>query len=141
MRLAVLASLALSLAGCAAGPGAEPADGRASLRLGEEARIGGLAVRALRVEEDSRCPANVQCVQAGTVRLAAALRTGAGERRVVLSLDEPIEVGRGRWLSLSAVCPAPLAPGPVAPGAYRFTLSAAEGAPPPPLDHACPRAP
>lgn len=139
-RLAASALLALSLTGCAAGAGARPAEGSATLRLGESARVGGLAVRAFRVEEDSRCPASVHCVQAGTVRLAVALGTGGG-RHLVLRLDEPLEVERGRWLSLLAVCPAPRAPGAIRPADYRFILATAHGAPPAPLDHACPPAP
>ena len=138
--LAALALLAPALAGCAAGAAAGTADGVATLRLGEAARIGGRAVRALRVEEDSRCPADVQCIQAGTVRLAVAVGTGGGARHLVLRLDEPVELERGRWLSLAAVCPAPRAPGRIESDAYRFTLSAAAGAPPPPLDHGCPPA-
>jgi hypothetical protein len=128
------AALCLSLAGCASGAVAEPPAGTTTLRLGETTRIAGLAIRALRVEEDSRCPASVQCIQAGTVRLAVAL----GGREAVLRLDRPLEIERGRWLLLAAVCPAPRLPGPIAPAAYRFTLSAAKGAPPPPLDYACP---
>ena len=137
MSRAALAALFLSLAGCASGAVAEPSAGMATLRLGESARLAGFAVRALRVEEDSRCPASVQCIHAGTVRLAIAL----GAREAVLRLDEPLEVGRGRWLALLAVCPAPPVPGPIAPAAYRFTLAAAEGASPPPLDFACPPSP
>ncbi|HYJ30983.1 MAG TPA: hypothetical protein VEW25_11650 [Allosphingosinicella sp.] len=136
---ALVALPALSLAGCATASGPEPSAASATLRLGETARIGGLAVRALRVEEDSRCPSNVQCIQAGTVRLAVALGAArAGGRETVLRLDEPVEVEPRRWLRLAAVCPYPRAPGPTAPSAYRFLLAAATGGPPPPPDFACP---
>ena len=141
MRMKI-AFAALLLGGCAATPEAAPSGGSATLRLGETARIAGAAVRALRIEEDSRCPSNVQCIQAGTVRLAVALRDpdSAPARALVLRLDEPAETA-GLWLLLAAVCPAPRAPGAIEPARYRFTLSAARGAPPPPLDHICPPAP
>ena len=114
-------------------------DGRATLRLGEEARIAGIRVRAARLVEDSRCPANVQCVHAGTVRLTVVLSDGGDAREVVLRADEPQRLGAERWIELSAVCPVPRAPGPIASGDYRFIVSVAEGGPPPPLDFACPR--
>ena len=142
---------ALALAGCAAArqplppepQGPHPrATGRATLRLGETALIDGVVLRAIRIEEDSRCPVNVQCVQAGTVRLRVALGTGGAPREAVLQLDQPFALGDGRWLRLAAVCPVPRAPGPIAPGSYRFLVSAAAGAPPPPpLDFACPAPP
>jgi hypothetical protein len=51
---ALLALPALSPAACATAPETEPSAGSATLRLGESAPIAGLAVRALRIEEDSR---------------------------------------------------------------------------------------
>ena len=116
-----------------------PGDGRATLRLGEEARIGAVRVRAVRLVEDSRCPVNVLCVHAGTVRVAVTLSDNGDAREIVLRADEPQRVGGERWIELSAVCPVPRAPHPIASGDYRFMISVAEGGPPPPLDFVCPR--
>jgi hypothetical protein len=116
-----------------------PAPGSETLRLGESARIAGVTVRALRVEEDSRCPATVQCIQAGTVRLRIAIVGEADE--AMLRLHEPQNFGSGAWLMLLAVCPEPRVPGPIAPAAYRFTLIASHGPVTRPHPAACPSPP
>lgn len=142
MRLR-LAFAALALAGCvtpSTAPPVPPApeSRTATLRLGEADRIAGLSVRALRVEEDSRCPASVQCVHAGTVRLRVAL--GEADESV-LRLREPQMLGSGAWLTLLAACPHPRVPGTIAPSAYRFTLSVAYGPVAPTQPGLCPPAP
>ena len=76
---AALAAASLALAACASAPAdggnaaPEQAAGASLVRLGETVRLGGLSVRALRLVEDSRCPAGVQCIHAGTVRLAVRI--------------------------------------------------------------------
>jgi hypothetical protein len=137
---------ALALAGCAAAtpqpqpqPQVEPgrwADS-ATLALGSSARLGPLTVRALRLEEDSRCPESVQCVHAGTVRLRVAI----GGREAVLRLHEAHDLASGRWIELVAACPEPRVPGPIPPAAYRFRLLAANGPVAPPSPGPCPPAP
>jgi hypothetical protein len=135
-------ALALALAACAsASPdsgssGAATAQGSAVLRIGETARLGGLSVRALGLVEDSRCPASVVCIQAGTVRVAVRLGEGGTARDTVLSLGQPEPLGGGRVLRLTGACPSPNSPGGRLPEAqYRFHLTAAaagaEAAPPP----------
>ena len=57
--------------------------------LGELAVLDGIGVRPLEVLEDSRCPASVQCVWAGRVRIRAEV-SGAGSRE--LTLGEPVAV-------------------------------------------------
>jgi hypothetical protein len=41
-----------------------------TLKLGETGYFRGIAITPLTIEEDSRCPKNVQCVWAGTVKVA-----------------------------------------------------------------------
>jgi hypothetical protein len=116
------------LAGCAAGgeaptPAAEQANGLATLALDRRGVVGGVAVTPLKIEEDSRCPTGVQCIQAGTVRLAVRLEDGATRRETVLTLAQPLELASGRWLTLAAACPYPRHPGTIAPASYRFTFA------------------
>jgi hypothetical protein len=129
MKTPILLAAALAFSGCApapADPGAAAAPpGSATLRLGGEARLGGIAVRALRLVEDSRCPASVQCVQAGTVRLAVRLRDGRTTREAVLRLGVAEPLGGGRALWLVAACPYPARPGAIRPADYRFRVAAA----------------
>ena len=118
--------LALVTAGCAAAPAPSKGplrDGTDSVGLGEQARFVGLDVVPLRVEEDSRCPTGVQCIQAGTVRLVVRLEDRRGRREATLTLGKPIALAAGGWLGLAAVCPYPRHPERIARDAYRFTLA------------------
>lgn len=124
MRIALVAAgLALTLLACTpVSPGPATASAASTVRIGQEVRLGGLRVRAIRLVEDSRCPEGVQCIQAGTVRLA--VRLAEGSRDIVLRLGEPEPIGGGRVIQLVTVCPGPGAPGsPPPPRAYRFHLA------------------
>ena len=122
------------LAGCAAAqPDALPgAPAERSLALGQRGAIGGVGVTPLRVEEDSRCPAEVQCIQAGTVRLAVRVEDSRPPRPAVWPLAEPLRLSEA-WLTLCAVSPYPGKPGPIAPADYRFIflVHPGTGSPPP----------
>lgn len=63
---------------------------RISLKVGKTVNALGITITALSVEEDSRCPVDVTCIQAGTVRLKTKLVSGLGEAEQVFSLMEPI---------------------------------------------------
>ena len=72
--------------------------------------------------EDSRCPASVQCVWAGQVRVLVDATRGDGlyaER--VLTLGKPENIDWG-WLTLIDVQPQKQAPANTDPRAYRFTF-------------------
>jgi MYXO-CTERM domain-containing protein len=131
-------ALGLALAGCAAdadeppSPPGEAAAGLAVLALGERGAIGPVAVTPLRVEEDSRCPAGVQCIQAGTVRVAVRIEQGGTRLGALLTLAEPFPLDGGRRLMLAAACPYPRHPGTIGAAAYRFTFALVrDGAAPP----------
>ena len=116
---------AAALAECAASADTPPSPGggTASARLGQRRAIGEVAVTPLRIEEDSRCPTGVQCIQAGTVRLAVRIETRRARRQAVLTLAKPLWVDSGAWLTLCAVTPHPAPPGPVRPARYRFSFA------------------
>jgi hypothetical protein len=132
---AAAALLAFAAAGCAAAerPGAQsPGAGRSSITLAlkRSGAVGGFEVTPLRVEEDSRCPSGVQCIQAGTVRLAVRI---AGKVRLqpLMTLARPSRLGSESWLTLCAVTPYPARPGRIAPSAYRFRFVPGRGSEPP----------
>ena len=139
--------LALALTACAPRVGA-PVLGpplreglAAAVGLGERASFGGgLAAMPVRVVEDSRCPIGVQCVQAGTVRLAVRIEEGGAARETVLTLEQPVRLAGGAFLTLAAACPYPRQPGAIRPESYRFHFALGASAPAPPLDFICPRA-
>ena len=122
MKHALLLLAPLALSACVTyGPPPDPADPIATTRLGEAVRVDGLRVVPLEVLEDSRCPIDVQCIQAGTVRINARIRfDGMAEVRE-MTLGRAIRVG-GRDLLLVQVRPERRADRGIAPGEYRFTF-------------------
>ena len=123
MKTLVLAAL-LALAGCAtASLPAPPEDGLTRAAIGQTVTVGGPKVTPLAVLEDSRCPAGVQCVWAGRVRISARVDLGRGSETRELTQGMPVPVADGT-LELIEVQPAKPAPGarPLASADYRFTL-------------------
>jgi hypothetical protein len=87
-------------------------------------RSNGLGIVPRRIEEDSRCPASVRCIQAGTVRLAVDLSGPGAAPEAVLTLGIPQRVRDRTWLTLARVCPDRAVPGPIPEERYRVTLVA-----------------
>ena len=139
-QLVLILALASVAAGCVATPppSAGPRrDGIAAAGIGGHARLAGLDVAPVRIEEDSRCPTGVQCIQAGTVRLLVRIEDRSGERESVLTLGKPVALEGGGWLALAAVCPYPRHPGRIAAGDYRFTFAFRVQPPPDRLELPC----
>jgi len=121
MRVELLAALmGVSLAGCAAGGpvASRPIEG--SVRLGEIAAVDGPRVRPDRVIEDSRCPADVQCIQAGRLIVRATVLGGGWSKQIDLTLGIPVPVADG-MLTLVDATPVPIV-GVTAASAGRFTF-------------------
>ena len=131
--------LFLALAACATvPPPAPPSPPSPVAAIGESAVVGGLVIRPLALLEDSRCPASVQCVWAGRVRIRAAIAPArlalpAGPnasatmvgREIDLILGVPV-VEFGRTVELTGAAPAVAVPGRIEPGVYRFTFAVGE---------------
>lgn len=119
LRPFLLAPLLLALGGCLSAIAANERTTR--VRLDQVANLGLVRVTPLQVIEDSRCPANVQCVQAGQVRLRASVAGPSGEHLRTITLGEPQSIGGGTLL-LQKVTPQPKAEGRIEPGSYSFVL-------------------
>lgn len=117
-RLLIAAPFAL--AGCA-GIAAPPADGR-NVALGQSAYVDGPLVKPVEILEDSRCPAKVQCIWAGRVRLKMVWIRPSGEQPFEATLGEPVPLADGQF-TLTDVRPAKQADRPTAPSDYRFTFT------------------
>lgn len=65
------------------------------MRLGEIAAVDGTKVRPDRIIEDSRCPADVQCIQAGWLIVKATVIGGGWSKQVDLTLGIPVSVADG----------------------------------------------
>lgn len=120
MRLFALFALP-ALAACVTvyPPDKPVAPGLVYARLGQVVTVGGPRVTPLAVLEDSRCPAGVQCVWAGRVRLSVRIGVaqGATVREIVMGMPLPVADGA---LTLVDVLPEPRRDKPPAPEDYRF---------------------
>jgi hypothetical protein len=86
--------------------------------FGQPVRINHMVFRPVAVVQDSRCPANANCVWAG--QLIVELQTAPG-KRIRLEMGKPLAIGGGRLMLLGA-SPAPIAGNPIPPASYRFQL-------------------
>jgi hypothetical protein len=92
-------------------PAVEAAYGeRFDLVLGERADVAGFRVAFTRVAEDSRCPEDARCVQAGNAAAAFAVESEAGSATLTLHTDrEPRRAAvMGRALRLIELRPRPM---------------------------------
>lgn len=91
--------------------------------LNEAIDAGGVTVTALQLLEDSRCPINARCVQAGEVRVLALVERSGRQQEVTVSSTESVSALSG-MLTLSDVAPVTTTQaGPIAAGDYRFTFN------------------
>lgn len=89
----LLASLSLLLGGCVSYSVKD--DGVTRARIGQTANFGTVAITPLEVLEDSRCPAGVQCVWAGRVRVKARIDTRGSSTEQEIVLGEAVPAGTG----------------------------------------------
>jgi hypothetical protein len=99
-------------------------------------RAGPFVVTPVSIAEDSRCPASVQCIQAGTVRLLVRVGTDAGRSELAVELRKPAAIN-GDWLHLLRACPYPAKPGPIPSEAYEFTFALIKSSTREPSDGTC----
>jgi len=115
---AVTAMFALALAGCATIP---PAETGPTAGLGQSASGNGLTVRPIKVVEDSRCPAAVNCVWAGRLTVRARMNGPGWTQIRDFELGVPQAVDQFR-VTLIAAEPQKQAGAEIDPRAYRFTF-------------------
>lgn len=88
---------------------------------GRSSASGGVEIAPIGILEDSRCPVDVQCIQAGTVRLRTNVRTSAGVSTVDFTLGKAVSVA-GETITLTGVLPEKNSKQPTAYADYRFTF-------------------
>ncbi len=98
-------------------PHETPSERTISLALQETGTVSGITLTPLTLEEDSRCPSDVVCIQAGTVRVSVRIEEAGAVRTEVLTLGEA-----NGAITLSAVEPYPIAAEAAERAAYRFTF-------------------
>ena len=132
-RLLILLTASLLLA-CGGGgdspslPGIEfPLGGEVRLGLGQAGSISseGVTLQFREVSEDSRCPLNALCIQAGkaTIQVVAA-KSGFGSQTVSLTVDagQGFALFAGYQIKLLKLEPYPVAGQPIVPANYVATL-------------------
>ncbi len=101
----------------------EPAYNSATvtIRLNDTVSVLGLTLTPEVLEEDSRCPSDVQCIQAGTVRARVSIGSGMGESSMVLTLGTPITT-EAETITLISVEPGKISTTQNEESEYRFTF-------------------
>lgn len=79
----------------------------------------GTKVVPLKLLDDSRCPTDVTCIQAGTVRVRALVDGGSGESRQTFILDKPVTTASAT-VTLARVDPEPFSGMKIDPADYIF---------------------
>lgn len=97
-----------------------PNEGEVTLALGEAASFRNLLIIPLSIVEDSRCPKDVQCIQAGTVRVKVEINMTNGTSTKTLSLGTPVTLD-DRQITLTKVAPVKTTAG-ISPSEYRLTF-------------------
>ena len=124
MKALPLLAAVLALSACITvyPPDAPAANGAATARFGQTAKVGPLRVTPQTLIEDSRCPRGVSCVWAGQVRITATV-TGAGPTRTPqLTSGKPISLGSGMLVLESVAPPAPAPGRKLGRADYRLTF-------------------
>lgn len=116
---AVPTLLALMLSACATVP---PANTGPTAGLGQIATVNDLRIRPIKVVEDSRCPAQVNCVSAGRLIVRARMNGPGWTQIRDFELGVFQAVDRYR-VTLVAADPPKVTPGELDRRAYRFTFA------------------
>ena len=90
-----------------------------TLALGETGTSHGWTITPTALEEDSRCPIDVQCIQAGTVRVS--VRVGSSTSESIVGLTTPVAIEGGQ-ITLVKVTPDKNSKNPTKPAEYRFSF-------------------
>ena len=85
----------------------------------------GVHLTPLEVVQDSRCPIDVQCIQAGTVTVRTLIQVGTNAETVTLTLNKPITFV-GKQVTLVSVTPAKSSKQTILPADYRFEFMVAD---------------
>ena len=100
--------------------------GKVTLKINQSASFKDITIKPLAIEEDSRCPADVQCIWAGTVRVKVEIVTIKGVNTGILKLGEALS-SEGFALELMEVDPNKVSKVTIGPADYSFVISVSVG--------------
>lgn len=90
--------------------------------LGQKMTALNVSVTPIEVLEDSRCPQDVQCVWAGTVRIKALVESALGSDEATLEMATPLTT-EAEEVVLAEVSPAKTVDTDIPASSYRFTFT------------------
>jgi len=89
--------------------------------LNKPSNVGNIIITPVEVIEDSRCPIDAVCIQAGTVRLRARIVNTGNPSEQIFTLGRELHIGI-QTITLLDVKPAPKSTDPIKPADYVFTF-------------------
>lgn len=89
--------------------------------LGESGMQNGVMILPTSLVEDNRCPVDIECIEAGVVRVRTILTKGDTRNETILSLGSPVSF-QGRNVILRSVLPATESKVALTPEDYRFYI-------------------
>lgn len=92
------------------------------ISIGQRVLLNGIYVTPVQVTYDSRCPVDVQCIQAGTVELGVLLENGGNTQNVIISLAKPFAFD-GKTVTLTNVSPAKVSTKVITASEYKFLIT------------------
>ena len=96
--------------------------------LNQRILTNGMHITPLEVVGDSRCPIDVQCIQAGTVTVRALIEVGANSETVILTLNKATTFV-GKRVTLVSATPAKSSKQVILPSDYKFGFEVTDVAP------------
>lgn len=93
--------------------------------IGKEVSGLDVAITPIAVTEDSRCPSDVQCIWAGTVKVRVNVRSGLGASAMTFELNKPITT-EAEQITLLDVSPQPKAGIKINDSEYLFRFEVAK---------------
>jgi len=93
-----------------------------TLAIGKTETIGGLSITLEEVTEDSRCPIDVVCMQAGGITMRTTLATKTNTETVTLSPEKFPKIFDAHRISVVNVDPVKMSGNEISPEDYRVTF-------------------
>jgi len=93
-----------------------------TMGVGENKKIDDLSITFNRFVQDNRCPADVQCIQAGSVTVALTLKTGQRIEAKQLSSNEINYMFEGYEVKIVSVSPEAMSKKAILESEYRITF-------------------
>ncbi|MDD4989295.1 MAG: hypothetical protein PHV42_02615 [Candidatus Pacebacteria bacterium] len=98
-----------------------------TLAIGQTGDAGGVMITLNSITQDSRCPSDVECIQAGMVQANIRLVSGIYAETKILSSTEAPYAFRNYLVSISSVLPAKESKVQILPSQYRITFHVVPG--------------